>query len=157
MTIKSIQSIKNFLPPVDGAPATAGQPDEAEVRALVAAGTEVVINLGILDPRYCLPDEAGLVLSLGMAYHHLPVAFDAPTRDDLARFFGLMEGAGERSVLVHCAANYRAICFVALLGEARLGWTRKQADVYISRVWKPDPVWKDFLAMARQSFEGTGS
>ena len=39
-------------------------------------------NLGLLDPKYCLPNEAGAVASVGMLYCHIPVKFDAPTVED---------------------------------------------------------------------------
>lgn len=145
--------IRNALPPMDGAPATAGQPTEDQLRMLAASGTQAIINLGLLDPDYCLADEAGLVEGLGMLYHHLPVAFNAPELMDLRRFFAIMERLSDVDVFVHCAANYRATCFVALFGEARLGWSRVQADAYINRVWEPDAIWKAFLARARGEIE----
>ena len=61
---------------------TGGQPSEAQLRALVVAGHTTFINLGLLDPKYCLPDEAGLLRTLGVSYHHLPVDFAAPTFDN---------------------------------------------------------------------------
>ena len=79
-----------------------------------------MVNLGLLDPRYCLTDEAGSVAALGLAYHHIPVDFNAPQAEDLLRFFAVMDGAQDQKVFVHCAANYRVSSFVALYGEARL-------------------------------------
>ena len=49
--------IKNFVPVSDHL-GTAGQPSEAQLRDVAAAGFAVVVNLGLLDPRYCLRDEA---------------------------------------------------------------------------------------------------
>ena len=145
----TIEGIKNYVPPISGAPATAGQPTESELRELAAAKIEVIVNLGLLDPRYCLEDEAGLIRSLGMSYHHLPVDFDAPSRGDLWRFFDVLRAEAGRSILVHCAANYRATCFVALFAEAHLGWTRAEGDAYIARVWAPNEAWKAFLRACR--------
>src|SRR4051812_47845539 len=101
-----LTNIKNFSV-IDLRIASAGQPTESEFSELAAAGYSSVINLGLLDPRYCLPDEAGLVASLGMAYHHLPVVFDAPQLEDFEAFLETMDDWRERRVLVHCAANYR--------------------------------------------------
>ena len=81
--------IKNFVQ-IDERLGTGGQPTEAQLREVAEAGYEVVVNLGLLDPRYCLPDEAGLVESLGLEYHHIPVKFDAPTVEDFQRFLALM-------------------------------------------------------------------
>ena len=77
---------------VDQLLATSGQPTEAQLAALARAGFGAVINLALHDdPRYSLPDEPGLVQSLGMAYVHIPVAFAAPQESDLLTFFDAMD------------------------------------------------------------------
>ncbi|WP_165857019.1 protein tyrosine phosphatase family protein [Marinobacter sp. JSM 1782161] len=144
----SIHDIPNVIP-VSTALTTAGQPSEDQLGAAARDGFEVVINLGLLDPRYCLPDEAGLVRRLGMRYVHIPVDFQTPAADDLQRFFDAMDDAGDRKVLVHCAANKRVSSFVALYGEARLGWSRQQADDFLRRIWEPNPNWSAFIERAR--------
>ena len=144
----SIDAIKNFLP-VSEALATAGQPSETQLREVAGAGFEVVVNLGLLEPRYCLADEAGLATSLGMSYHHIPVDFKAPRPEDLDTFMAVMDACREKKVFVHCAANYRVSSFVALYGEARLGWSAAQADAHIRRVWEPNPDWAAFIQAAR--------
>ena len=145
-----IDDIKNFVL-VSPTLATAGQPSEHQLREVAAAGYTVDINLGLLDPRYCLPDEAGLAQSLGLEYHHIPVNFQAPTLEDLKRFFAVMEAVGEKKVFVHCAANMRVTGFVSLYGQAKLGWSREQAEALLARVWTPNEVWADFLDKARQA------
>lgn len=125
--------------------ATAGQPSEQQLSAVAAHGFEVVVNLGLRDPRYCLPDEAGSVAALGMAYHHIPVDIQKPTLADFDAFRSVMHQARGRRVFVHCAANIRVSCFVALLGEADLGWSRAQADAHIRRLWQPNEAWAKFL------------
>ena len=146
----ALDDIKNFVAVSDRL-GTAGQPSEAQLSEVAAAGFEVVVNLGLLDPRYCLPDEAATVASLGLAYHHIPVDFNAPQTDDLERFFTVMEASREKKVFVHCAANYRVSSFVALYGEARLGWSAEQGDTHIRRIWEPNETWSRFLAEARGS------
>src|SRR5262245_20541165 len=118
----AIQGIKNFIS-VSPTLSTAGQPSEDQLREVARAGFEVVINLGLLDPRYCLADEGGVVESLGMKYHHIPVDFAAPQPRDLENFFNVMDASHHRNVFVHCAANYRVSTFVGLYGQARLGWS----------------------------------
>ena len=66
---------------------TAGQPSEEQLRGIAQEGYKVIINLGLLDSRYCLEDEAGLVNSLGLEYVHIPVNFQSPMMDDLKQFF----------------------------------------------------------------------
>ena len=144
-----LDEIKNFVVVSDRL-GTAGQPSEAQLRDVAAAGFDVVVNLGLLDPRYCLADEAGTVASLGLAYHHIPVDFSAPQADDLRRFFDVMDGARDQKVFVHCAANYRVSSFVALYGEARFGWSSDQGDAHIRRIWEPNETWIRFIADARR-------
>src|SRR6516165_3362333 len=128
-----IEDIRNFVS-VSGDLATGGQPSEEQIRELSGAGFEVIVNLGLLDPRYGLADEAGLVQSLGREYHHVPVDFSAPQSNDLHRFFDVMDASRDKKVFVHCAANYRVSSFVALYGQARLGWSQDEADAHIRRV-----------------------
>ena len=155
----SLEQIKNFAT-INERLATAGQPTEEQLREVAEAGFDVVVNLGLLGQPYSLPDEAGLVASLGLAYHHIPVQFDAPTVEDVRRFFEVMDacaeegrrerGHGER-VFVHCAANYRVASFVGVWGEARLGWTPAEADACAGRFWKPNEVWRGFVEAIRGS------
>lgn len=133
---------------------TAGQPTEQQLRELKDEGFEVVVNLGLLDPRYCLPDEAGSVQALGMSYRHIPVEFANPTDADFDRFRSVMKEAAGKKVFVHCAMNHRVSCFVALYGEAELGWTREQADEHVKRLWHPNEVWQAFMARTRERMKG---
>ena len=146
----ALESIKAFVG-VDAALATAGQPSVAELGEVAASGFEVVVNLGLLDPRYCLADEAGTVRTLGLEYHHVPVEFGAPTVDDFRRFHAVMQACRGKRTFVHCAANYRVSCFVALYGEAELGWSRAEADAHVARVWAPNETWLAFLGAVRDT------
>jgi len=145
----AIEDIRNFVLVSDDL-ATAGQPSEAQMKDVARAGFDIVVNLGLLDPRYCLADEAGLAESLGMTYRHVPVDFAAPRLEDLDQFFDVMQLSRGKKVFVHCAANYRVSSFVALYGEARLGWSTEEADAHIRRVWTPNDTWSNFIDAARQ-------
>ncbi|MFN2425240.1 MAG: protein tyrosine phosphatase family protein [Candidatus Binatia bacterium] len=147
----AVEDIANFLP-IDERIGTAGQPSETELRDAAAAGYTAVINLGLLDPRYCLPDEAGLVQSLGLRYRHIPVQFDAPTVEDFRIFLSSMQECAAERVLVHCAANYRVSSFMAVYGEIMLGWTREQADAHARTLWPLNDTWSDFLDECRREF-----
>src|SRR5450755_3905237 len=102
----SIQEIKNAIK-VNDQILTAGQPTEDQLRAVAAEGFSTVINITILDPRYALEDEAGLVRSLGMSYHHIPVKWDSPKDSDFEEFEHVMNKLPAGKTLIHCAANYR--------------------------------------------------
>lgn len=143
----SMEDIKNLVV-VSPHLATAGQPSAEQLGAVATEGYQLVINLGLMDKRYCLDDEAGLVGALGMDYRHIPVEFASPRLSDLSAFFAVMDANAGRRILVHCAANYRVTCFVALYGRMRWGWTETQGAELISRVWQPDQVWQDFMRHA---------
>jgi protein tyrosine phosphatase (PTP) superfamily phosphohydrolase (DUF442 family) len=146
----AIEEIRNYVALSDEL-ATGGQPSEEQVRQLAQAGFETIINLGLLDPRYCLEDEAGLVHALGLEYRHIPVDFQAPTIDDLTQFFEAMQAAEGKRVFVHCAANYRVSSFVSLYGQAKLGWSSEEATMHVRRLWEPNEVWAAFIERARQA------
>ena len=101
----ALVAIKNFVC-VDARLATAGQPTEGQLAEVAAAGFEAIVNLGLLDPKYCLPDEAGAVASLGMAYRHIPVKFDRPTVEDFRAFVTAMDAWSDRKVFVHCLGGH---------------------------------------------------
>ena len=144
-----VEDIKNFLP-VGNLLGTAGQPTEEQFREIAEAGYQVVVNLGLLDPRYCLPDEAGLVTSLGMDYHHIPVKFDAPQFSELERFTQVMIASAGRKVFVHCAMNWRVSTYVALDQQRRMGWSSEQADRHARLLWEPNEIWTRYLAECRR-------
>lgn len=145
----ALKDIKHFVA-IDDRLATAGQPTEAQLSEVAAAGFKAVVNLGLLDPSYCLPDEAKLAASLGLSYRHIPVRFDAPALADFRAFVEAMDALADQRVFVHCAANYRVSVFVSLWAELRLGWTRAQADRHIERLWRPGEVWTAFLDRCRE-------
>ncbi|MCB0011473.1 MAG: protein tyrosine phosphatase family protein [Anaerolineales bacterium] len=126
---------------------TAGQPSEAQLRSLAAAGYTTVINLATINPRYSLPDEAGLVTALGMAYHHIPVEWEAPTAADFAAFAAVLAGLPAGKTLIHCAANYRVTAFYGLYAQKHLGWGRDQFDALRAKIWAGSdyPIWEQFI------------
>lgn len=140
--------IRNFLA-IDERLATAGQPRGDQLADVAADGYEVVVNLGLLGQDYSLADEAGLAASLGLEYHHIPVDFTAPRMDDVRRFLAVMDASAGRRTFVHCAANYRATSFVALYGQARLGWSPGEADACARQFWEPNDTWRELARRAR--------
>jgi hypothetical protein len=122
-------------------------------RAANGSLSERRAHLGVLDPRYCLPDEVGLTESWGMTYHHIPVDFKAPLFENLEKFFDVMDASHDKRVFVHCAANYRVSAFIALYGQARLGWSVDEATAHITRLWDPNDTWKEFIEVSRRSLQ----
>lgn len=140
------QDIRNVVR-IDELTLTGGQPTEDQLRAVAAEGVQAVINLATLDPRYSLPDEAGLVQALGLHYHHLPVVWDNPQPADFDAFAETMSALAGQPVFIHCAANFRVTAFYGLYAMRSLGWTEAQADALQARVWgRSDyPVWEAFI------------
>jgi protein tyrosine phosphatase (PTP) superfamily phosphohydrolase (DUF442 family) len=126
--------------------ATAGQPTEAQFRAVAQAGFEVVINLALHDdPRYSLPDEPGLVRSYGMEYVHIPVQFGSPFEEDLLAFFQVMERYLGKKLFIHCAANKRVTAFLGLYRVLKQHGDVGKSFELMRSVWEPDQVWSRFI------------
>jgi protein tyrosine phosphatase (PTP) superfamily phosphohydrolase (DUF442 family) len=127
---------------------TAGQPTEEQLIATANEGFQVVINLATLDPRYSLPDEAGLVHGLGMTYYHIPVEWDSPQESDFEAFENVMGQLGDSKTLIHCAANFRVSAFYSLYALKHLGWSEADADRFRASIWEGSniPVWEVFIA-----------
>ncbi len=130
---------------IDHKLATAGQPSDLQLWMVRSAGYQTVINLLPADSASALPNEAAVAAEHGLRYHHLPVAWEAPTADDFARFCALMQEETGRRVFVHCAANKRASAFVFLYRVLRLGVAREVAERDLLAVWQPDAVWSRFI------------
>jgi uncharacterized protein (TIGR01244 family) len=131
---------------VDGRIATSGAITADAIAEMSAQGYAAVVNLLPDTNQHALAGEAAHVKARGMTYHHIPVDFAAPTGDDYRAFVAVMDDLGSQKVFVHCAANMRVSAFVALYGRERLGWNSAQAAEHLAEVWKPDDVWRRFLA-----------
>jgi protein tyrosine phosphatase (PTP) superfamily phosphohydrolase (DUF442 family) len=88
-----------------------------------------------------------LVKSLGMDYVNIPVDWNNPTRQNLDDFMDVMARQGDKKVLVHCEANYRATGFTALYRVLRLGWEPADALKAMHKIWDEEkyPAWKKFI------------
>jgi len=142
----STQDIYNYRQ-VNDQISTGGQPTEEQLRAAAAEGFTTVINLATIDPRYSLADEAGLVQSLGMAYHHIPVEWENPQAGDFAAFENVMQQLSTGKTLIHCAANFRVSAFYSLYALKHLGWSKAQAAEFRAPIWAGSdyPIWEKFI------------
>jgi protein tyrosine phosphatase (PTP) superfamily phosphohydrolase (DUF442 family) len=143
----ALAEILNYLPYGPDL-ATAGQPTEAQLAAVRAAGFEVVINLAMPTSTHTLPDEAGTVAALGMAYVPIPVVWQQPTLDDLAAFFAMVDAYAGRKLFVHCALNWRVSTFTYLYRVIRLGVAEDTARWDMLSIWEPDETWSRLIADA---------
>ena len=86
--------------------ATAGQPNEAQLAALAAAGYRVVLDLRAPEePRGF--DEAAAVRRTGMEYIALPVTLERLDDSVFEQFRTLLREPGRQPMLVHCASANR--------------------------------------------------
>ena len=122
--------------------ATAGQPTEEQLADFAAAGYEAVINLAPHDAEnFAIDAEPGIVAGLGLDYVHIPIQWDAPSPEHYQAFCNAMEGAADKKVLVHCAANYRVSAIMSSWAIAHLGWSTDQADALLNSIWESNPDW----------------
>lgn len=99
-----VPGLENAACPADDL-ATAGQPTEAQLRALAASGYRTVIDLRhATEPRGY--DEPATVVAAGMEYVRLPV-LGAPEDGTVDEFRALLRDQARRPVLVHCASANR--------------------------------------------------
>jgi protein tyrosine phosphatase (PTP) superfamily phosphohydrolase (DUF442 family) len=125
--------------------ATAGQPTSEQLRTIAAQGFRVIINLGLKDADYALPDEQGLVESLGLIYEPIPVLWEQPTTQDFEQFTDCMNRHKDKKLFVHCAANKRVSVFVALYRILEQSSPSEQAFHDLEAVWTPNEIWQSFV------------
>lgn len=153
----STESIFHFIR-VSESVATGGQPTQEQIEAARGEGVEAVVNLAPHDQQNgALPDERALVESLGMDYHHIPVDWMMPLKENFTAFVQTMDSLGDRKVLVHCAANYRVTAFYSTYAMKKHGWSAQEADALIAQIWESRPeirmddTWRTFIEEIRKS------
>jgi len=124
---------------------TSGQPTQAQLAELKALGVTQVINLALHSHEKALPDEAGSLAALGMAYTHIPVEFSEPTEDDFAKFCAAMEASAGQRLHVHCIANLRVSAFLYRWQRDVCGMADEDARALMDSVWQPGGVWAAFI------------
>lgn len=91
---------------------TGGQPSQADLKMLKAAGVSKVINLRGPDEVVAF-DEQAAAEALGMTYISLPVAGAGDVTADKARAL-YQHLQGDEKVLVHCASGNRVGALLAI-------------------------------------------
>jgi protein tyrosine phosphatase (PTP) superfamily phosphohydrolase (DUF442 family) len=140
------KGIYNFLQ-LDEKLSSSGMPTPEQLSSAPSHGVEVIINLAPHDVPNAIPNEAKLVESLGLEYIHIPVNWSTPTQDGLDKFMDAMDARRDKTIHVHCEANFRASAFITLYRILRLGWNEENAFVVMHKIWDEDayPVWRTFI------------
>lgn len=144
MSNNRIEEIYNFLK-LSGAIATSGQPTEEQFSAIKEAGYQVIVNLALPESPNALPDEKKVVEAQGMHYVNIPVIWDNPTIEDVARFFNMMEANADKNIFVHCAANKRVSAFMYLYRHLIEGMSKEDARKDLHQIWEPNEIWQKFI------------
>ena len=141
--------IRNWQRRVDGI-TTSGKLDSGDPARLAAIGVGHVVNLALDTHPEALADEAAMMAAAGIAYTHIPVPFDAPTRDHVAALEQAL-AAHPGPCHVHCIMNWRVTAFFYLI-DCAAGVPEAEARARMALVWNPLedeaalPVWRDLLA-----------
>src|SRR5574341_1800462 len=140
------EDIYNFLP-LSEKLFTGGMPKTEQLRDASRQGVQVVINLAPHDVPNAVPNEAALVISLGMQYINIPINWNTPTKEGLDRVIDAMNEHKDSKILVHCEANFRASAFVSMYRILREGWKPEEALGVMHKIWDEDayPIWKMFI------------
>lgn len=149
--IMSIEGSYNFRRVSDRI-TTSGVVGDKRLTNLQAQGYGALINLLPDQSEYAIPEEREIVTSQGLRYVYIPVDFAAPTQADFDAFVQAMDDIGDKTVHVHCAANFRVSAFYSLYAMRKGLWTQAQADEFMRGLWNPaeHPAWAAFIAEQRQ-------
>lgn len=127
---------------------SSGQLSERDIASLTELGIEAVINLAPPTSSNTLSGEAELVTQQGIAYIHIPVAWEMPELHQLTQFFGTLKAFEERNVWVHCAKNMRVSVFIYLYRRLCLMESEEASAYPMQEVWVPNETWQTFIANA---------
>ena len=146
-----MKNITNFFQITDSI-ATSGQPSKEQFALIKQAGYHSVINLAMPDSDHSIPDEGQLVTLQGMNYFHLPVPFDAPTKNHLTIFAQLvssLEKSEHNKIWIHCVVNARVSAFMFQYLTQIKHCSTEESESPILKKWKlnMDDTWKDFLSI----------
>lgn len=151
MPLHPIEEIYNYLKLSDSV-VTAGQPTEAQFPAIKESGYQVIVNLALPESTNAIPHEQEIVESLGMQYVHIPVVWENPTLEDVARFFSVLEANTDIPVFVHCAANMRVSAFMYLYRIICDRMNDEQAKQDLHQIWTPNDTWQAFIEQVIEQY-----
>ncbi len=124
---------------------TSAQPTIEEFETIKRAGIEIVINLARADSPNAIVNEAQIVQENDMHYINIPVDFKKPDTADLKLFFNAMDQHNDKTMMVHCAFNWRVSCFVYLYRVIKEDCDNETAKQDLLAIWQPDETWQSFI------------
>jgi len=127
---------------------TSGQLSEQDIANLTELGIEAVINLALPTSSNALSGEADFVTRQGIAYIHMPVAWEQPELHRLTQFFDTLKVFEGRNVWVHCAKNMRVSVFIYLYRRLCLMESEETSVHPMQEVWEPNETWQTFIRNA---------
>lgn len=140
----AVEDIVNFRQYSDSF-ASAGQPTEAQLRAVRDAGYDRVVYVAYSDQRNSLEHEDRIVKNLGMEYIHVPVEWEAPTAADFDMVAAAIRSNADGKTLLHCQVNFRASAFSFLYRVLYEDVPLAEAKADMNGVWTPNETWRDLI------------
>lgn len=133
--------------------AIAGLLQPEQLAELGAAGIDMVINLLPDSSEHAILGEKKIVEDQGIEYCYIPVDFAAPQLKDYEQFKEVMSRAGDKKLLIHCAANYRVSAFYSQYAQEIGVWDAIEAEQFVGSIWNPNdyPGWSEFLIAVKNS------
>ena len=125
---------------------TSGQPTEAELALIAAAGYDQVIFLAFTSHPKAVAHEDDMVRGLGIQFIHIPVEWESPSLGDFAAFAAVMQAHGGARTRVHCEVNFRASVFGFLYQVLYEGADLDEAMSLMQSIWVPNATWDAFIA-----------
>lgn len=144
MEQSGLEQIKNYLEVKPGI-YTGGQPTAEQINLLGDQGFNILINLATSTSPDALQNEQEIAQNAGMAYVHIPVEWQNPTKKDLIKFFLMFEQHKGFKTFVHCVLNMRVSVFIYLY---RVIIENEDPDIClwsIREIWEPNEVWQKFI------------
>ena len=139
-------SITNYLR-ISEQLTSSGQPEDNQFKLIKNEGYEVVVNLAMPNSEDVIPEEGNIVTAHGMTYVNIPVPWEAPTKDHLEQFFGVMRAFEGKKIWVHCVKNFRVSAFLYQYYRLELGQSKEESTDVLFKGWEPIEVWQDFMRL----------
>ncbi|MBC3920808.1 protein tyrosine phosphatase family protein [Undibacterium sp. CY18W] len=131
--------------PITAQLTSSGQPTAKALEGLAAQGYEAVIYLAPPQVSDAVREEHLIIGRQNMVFVNIPIVFNKPTVKDYKMFAAILQGLGNKKVLVHCQVNMRASTMVFLyrvvVGKEDPGLAYEA----VSKVWSPSGPWKQLM------------
>ena len=124
---------------------SSGQPTAKTLEGLAAQGYEAVIYLAPPYVSDAVREENIIVGRQNMLFVNIPIVFNKPAVSDYETFAAILQGLGNKKVLVHCQVNMRASTMVFLYRVVVGKEDPSLAYEAVSKVWTPGGPWKQLM------------